>query len=217
MSCAASPTSAAISPQSRSPDVCCSICRIVTGAVDVGQLGEVLPDRVVQRDLSVARQQQHRGRRELLRDRPGLEDRVRRDDGPLLEIRHAIGLLEQGRSRAGDGHRASRGRRRVPLGEHRIHARRRRRERRQRPQSSVQPLTETCRTSASQRDRQGARRTSKSLTIPPWCGASRRPPRNRRSTCRVMSGRGVPSPTVGAYRRECGDARTDWRARRDRA
>ena len=60
----------------------------------LGQFRHVLAHRVVERELAVAREQQHRGRGELLGDRARLEDRVGAVRHAVLEVRHAVGLLE---------------------------------------------------------------------------------------------------------------------------
>ncbi len=80
----------------------------------VGQLGHVLPSRVVERQLAFAGEQQHRGRRELLRRRAGLEDRVGRIRRVVLEVGQAVGALQHHLAVLCDTHGTSR-RLRVPL------------------------------------------------------------------------------------------------------
>ena len=86
----------------------------------IGQLGNVLADRIVERELAVAGEQLHRHRGELLRHRSRLEDRVGRVANIVFQIGHAVGL-EQHRPPANrDADRASR-RGRCPLREDLVH------------------------------------------------------------------------------------------------
>ena len=57
---------------------------------EIGQFGDVLANRIVQRQLAVARQECDRCCSELLRHRPGLEDGVGRDRSVVLEVGAAI-------------------------------------------------------------------------------------------------------------------------------
>jgi hypothetical protein len=60
----------------------------------LGQLRQVLADRLVELELAVLREQQHRRCGELFRDGSRLEDRVRAIRHVVLEVRHAVGFLE---------------------------------------------------------------------------------------------------------------------------
>ena len=59
------------------------------------QLGDVFPHRIVERQLSFARQQQHGGSGELLRHGSRFEDRVRHDRHIVLEIGHPVAFRER--------------------------------------------------------------------------------------------------------------------------
>ncbi len=85
----------------------------------IWQLRDVLARLIVERELPVAREQQDRGRRELLRHGPGFEDRVRLDRNVVLEVRHPVRLLEHAPAVLADAHGAP-GRRRGPFREDRV-------------------------------------------------------------------------------------------------
>ncbi len=59
----------------------------------VGQLGHVLANCVVERELTFVGEQADRERGELLRHRRDVKDRVRRDLDPVVEVRHAVAAL----------------------------------------------------------------------------------------------------------------------------
>ena len=74
----------------------------------VRQFRDVLADLIVERQLALAREQQHGRRGELLGDRAGLEDRLGHDLHVVLEVGHAV-ALRQCRPAAGrDADRAAR-------------------------------------------------------------------------------------------------------------
>jgi hypothetical protein len=87
----------------------------------VWQLRQVLANGIVERQLAVAREQQHRGGGELLRHRAGLENRRRCISHAVLEVGHPVRALEGIGSLHADAHRASR-RRVVPSRHDRVDA-----------------------------------------------------------------------------------------------
>ena len=62
--------------------------------INLGQLGDVLPHRIVNGELAIFSEQKHRCGRELLGNRTGLEDRIRRKGDIVFEVRHAIGCAQ---------------------------------------------------------------------------------------------------------------------------
>ena len=82
----------------------------------IRQLRNMLAHRIVQRQLAILDEQQHRGGRELLRDRAGLEDRIGAIRRLVLEIGHAVALLQHILAIHADPNRAPR-RRLVPARE----------------------------------------------------------------------------------------------------
>jgi hypothetical protein len=67
--------------------------------------GEVLADRIVDREATILGQQHDAGGEELLAHRPDLEDGLRSDRDPVLEIRHAVPLRLDQLAAAYDGER----------------------------------------------------------------------------------------------------------------
>jgi hypothetical protein len=83
----------------------------------VGELGNVLPDLIVERELAIAGEEQHRGRGELFRHRACFEDGVAAVRDAALEIGQAEALLDRRLAIELDADgTAGRGAR--PLGEH---------------------------------------------------------------------------------------------------
>ena len=72
------------------------------GRPEVGELGDVFADRVVERELAVLAEKGDGGCRELLGHRPRFEDRVRAEPDPILEVGHAVGLDQDGLALDGD-------------------------------------------------------------------------------------------------------------------
>ncbi len=72
------------------------------------QFRQILPHRIVQRNLPLLRQQDQRRRRKLLSHRSTLEHRIRRDRDIALEVRHAVPGGQHHRALLRNAHRASR-------------------------------------------------------------------------------------------------------------
>ena len=88
----------------------------------VGELGQVLARLIIERQLALLREQQYRRGGELLRDRPGFEDRVGCIRHIVFEIRHPVCLLQHRLAAAGDAHGAA-GRFPRPAREHGVYLR----------------------------------------------------------------------------------------------
>ena len=87
------------------------------GSRILGQFGDELPDRVIETERAVLREQQDRRRRELLGDRTRFEHGVRRDGRLRLEVGHPIAPGQEIASLLADTDRAPRRMRGVELGE----------------------------------------------------------------------------------------------------
>src|SRR4051812_47840296 len=74
---------------------------------EVGYLGEVFPDVVVERQLAVLRQQDERRRGELFGDRTALEHRLLGDRRAILEVGHAIAVRVERLAILGETDRAA--------------------------------------------------------------------------------------------------------------
>ena len=73
----------------------------------VRDLGNVLPDVVVQPQASILREERNRVRGELLRDRGDVKDRSRGDGDRVLEVRHAVSVQVHRLAILRDAERAS--------------------------------------------------------------------------------------------------------------